>query len=81
MLTISAPAVDTVAFCSVSKKTNKFKEADLLLKILTPYLVAYCVDSGTALMLSYAISSSETFANRLLAAILAKYKPPGAVYI
>ena len=28
-----------------------------------------------------AISSSETFANRLLAAILALYKPPGAVYI
>ena len=31
-------------------------------------------------MLSSAISSSETFANRLLAAILALYKPPEAVY-
>ena len=32
-------------------------------------------------MLSSAISSSETFANRLLEAILALYKPPGAVYL
>ena len=55
---------------------NKFKEA---LKI-TPYLVAYCLDLGTALMLSSAISSSETFADWLLAAMLALYKPPGAVY-
>ena len=44
----------------------------LPLKILTPYLVVHCIDLGTALMLSSVISSSETFAYRLLA---------GAVYI
>ena len=32
-------------------------------------------------MFSSAISSSETFANRLLAAILALYKLPRAVYV
>ena len=37
----------TVAFCTVSKQTNKFKEAVLPLKILPPYLVAYCIDLGT----------------------------------
>ena len=57
LLTISAPAVDTVAMWKVSKETkSKFKEAVLPLKTLTPHLVAYCADLGTALMLSSAIN-------------------------
>ena len=40
------------------------------MKSLTPYLVAFWVVLGTALILISKISSSETFANGLLAAIL-----------
>ena len=46
------------------------EEVDLPLNSLTPYFVAFCVDFGTALTFISLISSSETFAKRLLAAIL-----------